>query len=87
MEVRAFTTPEDRRELRDYLRNRRMTTSVHQTITTQTLNDLEEAIMLLQGIRHPTECWVDEIESFLSKRTDPHSPKRPRAVPVLLDGE
>jgi len=46
MEARAHTTPEDRQALRSYLRNRRLTASVHQTITTQTLNDLEEALCL-----------------------------------------
>src|ERR1035438_4211068 len=49
MDVRAHTTPDDRQALRSYLRNRRLTTSVHQTITAQTLNDLEEALRLLEG--------------------------------------
>lgn len=39
MEVQVHTTPESRQALRDYLRNRRLTTSIHQTITAQTLND------------------------------------------------
>ena len=64
MDVRVHTTPEDRQALRAYLRNRRLTTSIHQTITTQTLNDLEEALRLLDGIRHPSEAWVDEVEAF-----------------------
>jgi hypothetical protein len=54
MEVQAHTTPESRQALRNYLRNRRLTTSIHQTITTQTLNDLEDALRLLQGIHHPS---------------------------------
>jgi len=54
MEVQAHTTPETRQALRSYLRNRRLTTSVHQTITYLTLNDLEEALRLLQGIHHPS---------------------------------
>jgi hypothetical protein len=68
MEVQAHTTPDSRQELRNYLRNRRMTTSVHQTITMQTLNDLEEALRLLQGVQHPSESWVTEIDAYLEKR-------------------
>src|ERR1035438_9704419 len=66
MEVQAHTTPESRQALRNYLRNRRLTTSIHQTITTQTLNDLEDALPLLQGTPHPSEAWTEEIENFLS---------------------
>lgn len=58
MDVQAHTTPESRQALRSYLRNRRMTTSIHQTITTQTLNDLEEALGLLRGVHHPSAAWV-----------------------------
>jgi hypothetical protein len=87
MDVRAHTTPEDRQALRNYLRNRRLTTSMHQTITAQTLNDLEEALRLLEGIRHPSEGWVDEVETFLAVRTTAPVPDRKWALPGLLDGE
>lgn len=86
MEVRAHTTPEDRQALRDYLRNRRMTTSIHQTITTQTLNDLEEALRLLKGVHHPSEAWLEEIESFLDKRAPNPAPYNATALPGLLEG-
>ena len=86
MDVRAHTTPEDRQTLRDYLRNRRLTTSIHQTITSQTLNDLEEALRLLDGIRHPSEAWVDEVESFLDQLRPKPTPRNATALPGLLDG-
>ena len=86
MEVRAHTTPEDRQSLRNYLRNRRLTTSIHQTITTQTLNDLEEALRLLRGVQHPSEAWVDEVEAFLEQLTPRPSPRNATALPGLLDG-
>jgi hypothetical protein len=35
-----------------------MTSSIHQIRTTQTLNDLEEALQLLRGVDHPFEAWV-----------------------------
>ena len=87
MDVRAHTTPEDRQALRNYLRNRRLTTSIHQTITTQTLNDLEDALRLLQGINHPSEGWAEEVEVFLSQRIESPAPDRKWALPGLLDGE
>lgn len=68
MEVQAYTTPESRRTLRNYLRQRRLTTSLHQTITMQTLNDLEEALRLLQGIKASPEWPHDEIAAFLRLR-------------------
>lgn len=86
MEVRAHTTPEDRQALRSYLRNRRLTTSVHQTITTQTLNDLEEALRLLRGVQHPSEAWVDEVEAFLDQLIPRPSPRNATALPGLLEG-
>ena len=86
MEVRAHTTPEDRQALRSYLRNRRLTTSIHQTITTQTLNDLEEALRLLKGVHHPSESWFEEIEAFLEKRVSSPPPSSGTALPGLLDG-
>lgn len=86
MDVRAHTTPEDREALRNYLRNRRMTTSIHQTITTQALNDLEEALQLLRGVHHPSEAWVDEIESFLAQRAPSPAPSNAAALPGLLEG-
>jgi len=87
MEVQARTTPETRQALRSYLRDRRMTTSIHQTITTQTLNDLEEALRLLKGVHHPSEAWVEEIEAFLSKRVSSPPPNPAWALPGLLEGE
>ena len=86
MDVRVHTTPEDRQALRAYLRNRRLTTSIHQTITTQTLNDLEEALRLLEGIRHPSEAWVDEVEAFLDQLRPRPAPRPATALPGLLDG-
>jgi len=86
MDVQAHTTPESRQALRSYLRDRRMTTSIHQTITTQTLNDLEEALRLLRGVHHPSEAWVDEIEAFLAKRAPSPAPRNATALPGLLEG-
>ena len=85
MEVQAHTTPESRQVLRRYLRDRRMTTSIHQTITTQTLNDLEEALSLLGGVHHPSEAWVDEIEAYLAKRAPSPVPRNSTALPGLLE--
>jgi hypothetical protein len=82
MEVQAHTTPESRLALRKYLRDRRMTTSVHQTITMQTLNDLEEALRLLQGAQHPSDSWAGEIEAYLDQRLA----KRPRHQGTPLPG-
>jgi hypothetical protein len=87
MDVQAHTTPETRQALRRYLRDRRLTTSVHQTITAQTLNDLEEALRLLRGVHHPSEAWVEEIETFLAKRIATPSPNPAWALPGLLEGE
>lgn len=86
MEVQAHTTPESRQALRSYLRDRRMTTSVHQTITTQALNDLEEALRLLKGVHHPSEVWLEEIEAFLEKRIPSPAPSPATALPGLLEG-
>jgi len=75
MEVHAHTTTESRRTLRNYLRQRRLTTSIHQTITVQTLNDLEEALHLLNSIlRSPDDCR-EEAERFLETRI-PHPPRQ-----------
>ncbi len=87
MEVQAHTTPESRQVLRSYLRNRRLTTSIHQTITTQALNDLEDALRLLQGIQHHSAAWTEEIEVFLAKRVAMPSPDPAWALPGLLEGE
>lgn len=86
MDVQAHTTPESRQALRNYLRDRRMTTSIHQTITTQTLNDLEEALRLLKGVHHPSEAWLEEIEVFLEKRAPSPAPYNATALPGLLEG-
>lgn len=68
MDVQAHTTPESRKALRNYLRQRRMTTSIHQTISMQTLNDLEEALRLLKGVRESPEWWREEVDAFLTQR-------------------
>lgn len=86
MDVQAHTTPESRQALRNYLRDRRMTTSIHQTITTQTLNDLEEALRLLKGVHHPSEAWLEEIEAFLEKRAPSPAPYNATALAGLLEG-
>ena len=86
MEVQAHTTPESRQALRSYLRNRRLTNSVHQTITTQALDDLEQALRLLQGIHHPSEAWTEEIEMFLAERVQLPQPDPALALPGLLEG-
>jgi len=87
MDVQAHTTPESRQALRTYLRDRRLTTSIHQTITTQTLNDLEEALSLLQGIHHPSAAWTEEIEAFLSMRVRTAKPDPKGALPGIIDGD
>ena len=71
MDVIAHTTPDNRRMLRDYLRNRRLTTSLHNTLMTLVLNDLEEALRLLEGIHHPSAEWSDRVEAFLIQRVPP----------------
>lgn len=82
MEVQAHTTTESRHALRNYLRQRRLTTSIHQTITVQTLNDLEEALQLLKGVlKSPEECR-EEAETFLEKRI----PRPPHASGTPLPG-
>jgi hypothetical protein len=63
-----------------------MTTSIHQTITTQTLNDLEEALRLLKGAHHPSEALLEEIEAYLGKRVPSPLPSPATALPGLLDG-
>lgn len=86
MEVIAHTTPENRRMLRDYLRNRRLTTSLHNTIMTLVLNDLEEALRLLEGIHHPSATWSEEVEAFVAKRVPPPPGPDPSwALPGLLE--
>ncbi len=87
MEVRAHTTPEDRQALRNYLRQRRLTTSIHQTITTQALNDLEEALRLLLGIHHPSEAWAEEVTAFLDQVMPRPAPRHATALPGLLEEE
>jgi len=65
--VIVHTTPESRQALRSHLCNRRVTRSIHQTLTASTLNDQEDALRLLQGIRHPSAAWAEEIDVFLSR--------------------
>jgi hypothetical protein len=85
MEVRAHSTPEERQALRQYLRQRRLTTSIHQTITTQTLNDLEESLRLLQGIHHPSEAWAEDVAAFLDQVLPRPQPRNATALPGLLE--
>jgi len=80
MDANAHTTPETRYALRKYLRDRRMV-SIHQTITVQTLNDLEESLQLLIKGRDPSEAWKEDVEGFLAKLT-PFPP-----VPTFLRQE
>ncbi len=67
MEVQAHTTSESREALRNYLRQRRLTSSIHQTITVETLNDLEEALKLLKAVSESPDWWKEEIAAFLAK--------------------
>ena len=85
MEVQAHTTPESRQSLRRYLRDRRLTTSIHQTITAQTLNDLEEALRLLKGINPSSEVCLKEIEAFLEMRLPSPAAHDATALPGLLE--
>ena len=71
VDVQAHTTPESRQALRQYLRQRRLTTSIHQTITVQALNDLEEALRLLRGLSEEPEWWKEPVASFLAQRLPP----------------
>lgn len=80
MEVQAHTTPETRQALRNYLRQRRLTTSIHQTITMQTLNDLEDALRLLEGLSESPEWWKDEAATFLAQRM--HAKQRATGTPI-----
>lgn len=86
MEVQAHTTPESRRALRNYLRQRRLTTSIHQTITVQTLNDLEEALRLLKGIPDLPEPLRGEVEAFLDLRVPAAARPGGMPLPGLLEG-
>jgi hypothetical protein len=85
MEVVTHTTPSSRQELRTYLRNRRLVSSIHQTITIQALNDLEEALRLLRGVRQEAIAWSDYIDAFLAPRIESPKPDPPSALPGLLD--
>lgn len=87
MDVQAHTTPESRQSLKEYLRNRRMTSSVHLTIATMALSDLEEALHLLRGFQHPNATWADEVEAFLARCASSPAPNRAWALPGLLEGE
>lgn len=84
MEVQAHTTPESRRALRNYLRQRRLTTSVHQTITMQTLNDLEEALRLLKGVCESPDWWTEEAVAFLAMRLQVKPGANGTPLPGLL---
>lgn len=87
MNVQAHTTPESRQALKEYLRNRRLTSSVPLTIASLALTDLEEALCLLRGIEHPNATWADEVDKFLSKCSNSPAPNPAWALPGLLGGE
>lgn len=80
MEVQDHTTPESRQALRNSLRQRRLTTSIHQTITMQTLNDLEEALRLLGRLRDSPDWWKEEVATFLDQRL--HNKQRTPGTPL-----
>lgn len=86
MDANAHTTPEARNALMKYLRDRRMTTSIHQTITVQALNDLDEALRLLRGAREGSEAWLGETEAFLAKVTPCKQAVGALPLPGLLEG-
>jgi len=86
MDVQLHTTPESRQALKEYLRNRRMISSVHLTMALVALGDLEEALHLLRGIEHPNATWADEVDRFLAKcaAVPVSNPSLP--LPGLLEG-
>lgn len=84
MEIQAHTTPESRQSLRNYLRNRRLVTSIHQTITLQALNDLEGALRLLKGLRESPDWCREEVDAFLEKRNPPPVLAKGTPLPGLL---
>ena len=86
MDGQNHTTIESRQALRTYLRNRRLTTSVHNSIILQALTDLEESLRLLRGIHHPSPEWSEEVESFIALCAPSPSPDHSLALPGLLDG-
>lgn len=67
MQIQAHTTPDTRRQLRDYLRDRRLTGSVHHRIAAQTITDLEAALRLLADGVHPGSGWSDQVREFLDR--------------------
>lgn len=69
MRVDSHTTPDTRRQLREYLRDRRLTASVHHRIATQTLSDLEVALRLLADGVDPSSGWSDQARAFLAELT------------------
>lgn len=85
MDVVAHTTPASRQELRTYLRNRRLVGSIHQTITRQALNDLEEALQLLQAVRSIIDVGTTEIDAFLAPRIGKPVLDPSQMIPGLLD--
>lgn len=84
MDVLPHTTPESRQALKEYLRNRRMTSSVHLIIASVVVEEFEEALHLLRGIEHPNATWVDEVERFLTTRGTSQLAKQGPALPGLL---
>lgn len=87
MDVQAHSAPESRQAPRNYLRNRRLTTSIYQTLTAQTLNDLKEALRLLSGAQHPFEPWAVEVDHFLNRLIPNSAPRNATALPGLREGE
>lgn len=86
MNVQAHTTPESRQALKDYLRNRRTTSSIHLTMASLALSDLEEALHLLRGIEHPNATWADEVDRFLAMCSACSTHDLAPRLPGLLEG-
>jgi len=86
MEVVAHTTPDSRKALRDYFRNRRLTGSTHLTTAQLALSDLDQAITLLKGSRHPSTDWTQAVEAYLTQVSPAPAPDPATALPGLLNG-
>ncbi|WLT31134.1 hypothetical protein [Geothrix sp. PMB-07] len=84
MDVQKHTTAESRHALREYFRNRRMTSSIHLSMAAVALEELEEALHLLRGIEHPNATWADEVERFLGIRGSSRPTNQGPSLPGLL---
>lgn len=86
MDVIKHSTPDSRRDLKDYLRNRRLSGSLHLTTARMALADLDTAIALLKGLRHPSAGWAEAVEGFLGEVAPEPAPDPSQALPGLLSG-